>query len=84
MLVLTRKKDESIVINDNIEIVVTDVHAGKVRLGIMAPRDVTVHRREIYDAIQSESAFGSSLKYAPPKTWGEEVSGDLPLASTLR
>lgn len=83
MLVLTRKKDESIVINDNIEIVVTDVQGGKVRLGVMAPRDVTVHRREIYDAIQNETV-APSLKYASPKTWGEEVPGNLPLAGTLR
>ena len=54
MLILSRKKDESIVINDNIEITVVDVSRGKVRLGITAPKDVPVHRREVYDAIQKE------------------------------
>ncbi len=54
MLVLSRKKDESIVIGDNIEIVVVDVRGDKVRLGITAPKEISVHRREIYDAIQRE------------------------------
>jgi len=55
MLVLSRKKDESIIINDNIVVTIVDIGGGKVRLGIEAPKEVTVHRREIYDAIkQSE------------------------------
>lgn len=54
MLVLSRKRDESIMIGDNVEIVVVDVRGDKVRLGITAPKDVPVHRREIYDAIQKE------------------------------
>lgn len=53
MLVLSRKKNESIVINDNISIVVVEIRGDKVRLGIEAPKDVPVHRKEIYDAIQS-------------------------------
>lgn len=51
MLVLTRKKNEAIVINDDIEIVVVEVRGDKVRLGINAPKAVPVHRREVYDAI---------------------------------
>ncbi|MDO4583630.1 MAG: carbon storage regulator [Planctomycetia bacterium] len=47
MLVLTRKKDESIIINDNIVITVTDIRGGKIRLGIHAPENVSVVRREI-------------------------------------
>jgi len=52
MLVLSRKKNESVVINDNITIVVVEIRGDKVRLGIEAPKDVAVHRKEIYDAIQ--------------------------------
>ena len=48
MLVLTRKPDQSIVINDDIEITVLSVTAGKVRLGIQAPREIPVFRTEIY------------------------------------
>lgn len=52
MLVLSRKKDEKIVIGDNITLMVIDIRGDKVRLGIEAPKDVTVHRQEIYDAIK--------------------------------
>lgn len=52
MLILSRKKDESIVINDEITIVVVEIRGDKVRLGVEAPRDVPVHRREVYDTIQ--------------------------------
>jgi carbon storage regulator len=55
MLVLSRKKNESIIINDNITITVIEIRGDKVRLGIEAPKDVTVHRREVYDAIQNQS-----------------------------
>jgi carbon storage regulator len=54
MLVLSRQKDESIMIGDNVEVIIVDVRGDKVRLGITAPRDVSVHRREVYDAIQRE------------------------------
>ena len=54
MLVLSRCKDESIVIGDDIEITIVDIRGDKVRLGIVAPKDIPVHRREIYDAIQKE------------------------------
>ncbi len=54
MLVLSRKKDEKIVIGDSITIMVVDIRGGKVRLGIEAPRDVPVHRQEVYEAIQRE------------------------------
>lgn len=55
MLVLSRKKNESIIINDNITITVIEIRGDKVRLGIEAPKDVTVHRREVYEAIQNQS-----------------------------
>ncbi len=54
MLVLSRKKNESIVINDNIVITVVEVRGDKVRLGIEAPREIPVHRSEVYDAIQKD------------------------------
>ena len=55
MLVLSRQKDESIMIGDNVEITIVDVRGDKVRLGIVAPREVPVHRREVYEAIQREN-----------------------------
>jgi carbon storage regulator len=54
MLVLSRQKDESIMIGDDVEITIVDVRGDKVRLGITAPREISVHRREVYDAIQRE------------------------------
>ena len=52
MLVLSRKKNESIIINNDVTIVVVEIRGDKVRLGIEAPKDVPVHRREVYDAIK--------------------------------
>lgn len=54
MLVLSRKKDESIIINDHIRVTIVEIRGDKVRLGIDAPKDVSVHRREVYEAIQSQ------------------------------
>jgi len=51
MLVLSRKKNESIIINENIVVTIVEVRGDKVRLGIDAPKEVTVHRQEVYDAI---------------------------------
>lgn len=56
MLVLSRQRDESIMIGDDVEIIIVDVRGDKVRLGITAPKDIPVHRREIYDAIQREKS----------------------------
>jgi len=60
MLVLSRQKDESIVIGDDIVITIVDVRGDKVRLGINVPREISVHRQEIYDAIQREKQDGST------------------------
>lgn len=65
MLVLSRKKNESIVIDNDIKIVVVEIRGDKVRLGVEAPREVPVHRREVYDAIQR----------------GKESLGDAPVES---
>lgn len=55
MLVLTRKIDQSIVIGDNIKIIIVDVRGDQVKLGIEAPKDVSVHREEVYEDIQQEN-----------------------------
>lgn len=52
MLILSRKKNESIIINNNITIVVVEIRGDKVRLGIEAPKEIPVHRKEVFDAIQ--------------------------------
>ncbi|MHC5077041.1 MAG: carbon storage regulator CsrA [Planctomycetota bacterium] len=54
MLVLSRQRDESIMIGDEVEITIVEVRGDKVRLGITAPRSIPVHRREVYDAIKAE------------------------------
>ena len=56
MLVLSRKKNESIIINNDITIVVVEIRGDKVRLGVEAPKEVPVHRREVYDAIKRSEA----------------------------
>ena len=61
MLVLTRKLNQSIVINDSIEFVVLEVRGEQVRLGIKAPKDVPVHRKEIFDQIHDENVAASEV-----------------------
>lgn len=55
MLVLSRKKNESIIIDNYISVVVVEIRGDKVRLGVEAPKEVSVHRREVYDAIRRAS-----------------------------
>jgi carbon storage regulator len=62
MLVLSRKTNASIVINDNVIVTVVEIRGDKIRLGIEAPRDVTVHRREVYDAIKRAEADRQETK----------------------
>ena len=65
MLVLSRKKDESIVINNDITIVVVEIRGDKVRLGVEAPKEVPVHRREVFEAIaRGEPVDSQSLTAA--------------------
>ena len=54
MLVLSRQKEQSIMIGDDVEITIIDVRGDKVRLGIAAPKGITVHRKEVWEAIQKE------------------------------
>lgn len=62
MLVLTRKINESIMIGDNVEVVVVDIRHGQVKLGIKAPRSITVHRSEIYEEIQRENILAAQAR----------------------
>jgi carbon storage regulator len=64
MLVLSRKKNESIVINNDITIVVVEIRGDKVRLGVEAPKEVPVHRREVYDAIRRNDAAAAQSRAA--------------------
>lgn len=68
MLVLSRKKDESIIINDHIRVTIVEIRGDKVRLGIDAPKDVSVHRREVYEAIQSQLRHQESNTPLTPDT----------------
>jgi len=60
MLVLTRKRDQSIIINENIEITVLDIQGDQVRIGINAPREVSIHRKEIFVQISEENRKAAS------------------------
>ena len=66
MLVLSRKKNESIVINNDITIVVVEIRGDKVRLGVEAPKEVPVHRREVYDAIRRSEMQQNGEKAPSP------------------
>jgi carbon storage regulator len=61
MLVLSRKKNESIVINNDVVVTVIEIRGDKVRLGIVAPKDVAVHREEVYEAIHGTKPSQPSL-----------------------
>ena len=62
MLVLSRQRDETIMIGDDIEVTVVDIRGDKVRLGINAPREISVHRKEVYDAIKRENREAAQVK----------------------
>ncbi len=61
MLVLSRQRDETIMIGDDVEITVVDIRGDKVRLGINAPRHIQVHRKEVYEAIKRENQQAANL-----------------------
>ncbi len=71
MLVLSRQRDETIMIGDDIEITIVDIRGDKVRLGISAPTRIAVHRKEVYDAIKAENQRAAQFS-----------SGDLAIART--
>jgi len=64
MLVLSRQRDEAIMIGDEVEITVVDIRGDKVRLGITAPRHIQVHRKEVYEAIKRENEQAAKLRPA--------------------
>jgi carbon storage regulator len=71
MLVLSRQRDESIMVGDNVQITIVDIRGDKVRLGIVAPAEIPVHRKEVYDAIQRENRKAAEVSRE-----------DLPVAAT--
>jgi carbon storage regulator len=66
MLVFTRKKDESLVIGSDIEVTILSINSGSVKVGISAPRHISVHRHEVYEAIKRENLAASQSQI--PKT----------------
>ena len=64
MLVLSRQRDETIMIGDEIEITIVDIRGDKVRLGITAPTRIAVHRKEVYEAIKAENQRASQISGA--------------------
>lgn len=74
MLVLSRHRDESIIIGDDIVVTIVDIRGDKVRLGIEAPSDVPVHRQEVYEAIQRENRKASQVKPADVRDVGPASS----------
>jgi carbon storage regulator len=65
MLVLSRQRDETIMIGDDIEVTVVDIRGDKVRLGISAPKEISVHRKEVYEAIKRENRDAAQPKIKP-------------------
>jgi carbon storage regulator len=80
MLVLSRQRDESIMIGDNIVVTIVDIRGDKVRLGINAPTEIPVHRQEIYEAIQRENVRASRVE--PKDTRGLSGPGATPKRPT--
>lgn len=73
MLVLSRQRDETIMIGDEVEITVVDIRGDKVRLGINAPRTIQVHRKEVYEAIQRENAEAANVQIDNLDTLDQEM-----------
>jgi len=74
MLVLSRHRDESIMIGDDVVVTIVDIRGDKVRLGINAPQDIPVHRQEVYEAIKRENRNAARM----PKAAARGVSGTSP------
>ncbi|MBI2914871.1 MAG: carbon storage regulator CsrA [Firmicutes bacterium] len=76
MLVLTRRVDESIMIGDDIKVTVIDIRGEQVKLGIVAPKSIPVHREEIYREIQEEGPRTASSEIPPPTGPPREEDGN--------
>lgn len=70
MLVLSRHRDESIMIGDDVVITIVDIRGDKVRLGIDAPHDIPVHRQEVYEAIQRENRKAAQVRPSDTRELG--------------
>jgi carbon storage regulator len=84
MLVLSRQRDETIMIGDEIEITVVDIRGDKVRLGITAPTRIAVHRKEVYDAIRQENQRAAALAGPELLTLRSASAGAAPRAVSGR
>ncbi|MEK6237612.1 MAG: carbon storage regulator CsrA [Planctomycetales bacterium] len=74
MLVLSRQRDESIMIGDNVVVTIVDIRGDKVRLGIEAPTEIPVHRQEVYEAIQRENLQAARLDPKDTRNLGKDNS----------
>jgi len=74
MLVLSRHRDESIMIGDDVVITIVDIRGDKVRLGIDAPTEIPVHRREVYEAIQRENQQAAQVDPGDTKQVGQQTN----------
>ena len=72
MLVLTRRKGESIILGDDVEVKILELHGSQVKIGVQAPQSLSVHRKEVYLAIQREN------KAAAESAEGKETSAETP------
>jgi carbon storage regulator len=71
MLVLSRHRDESIMIGDDVVVTIVDIRGDKVRLGIEAPQDIPVHRQEVYEAIQRENRKAAQMRQSDTRDLGK-------------
>ena len=76
MLILSRRKDESVIIDGRIEVAIVDIKGDQVKLGIKAPRDVKVFRNEVFQAIQAENKAAASAPADLPELDLPDISGE--------
>jgi carbon storage regulator len=76
MLVLSRHRDESIMIGDDVVVTIVDIRGDKVRLGINAPQDVPVHRQEVYEAIQRENRRAATMQPSETRSLAKSKAPD--------